>query len=264
MRKPALPKVTLCAAASVNVPATIEAIKRCLGQVDFAQALLFTDADIADAEQSIRIFRIERLRSGRDYSFFILNRLHEYIETEHCLVVQWDGFVIDGEAWTPEFLAFDYIGAPWPQFGSGENVGNGGFSLRSRRLLQACADDRFQPSHPEDLSICHANRSFLEGEYGIRFADETIAGQFAYERMPPSSPTFGFHGVFNLVPILGQDAFWDLYGTLDDRSTIRPDYRLLIRQLGDSPRALSRRARLTGDMLKSLPRRNSPDVDQAT
>ena len=264
MPKLTLPTVTLCAAASVNVRATIEALRRCLRQVDFAQALLLTDADIADAERSIRIVRIEHLRSARDYSFFILKRLHKHIDTEHCLLVQWDGFVIDAQAWTPKFFAFDYIGAPWPQFGRGRNVGNGGFSLRTRKLLQACADDRFRASHPEDLAICHANRSFLEDEYDIRFADETIAHQFAFERIPAAAPTFGFHGVFNLVPILGRDAFWDLYRQLDDRGTIRPDYRLLMKQLGDSPRAFSRQARLTADILRSTPRRRSAATDQAT
>ena len=89
--------------------------------------------------QSVRVVRIGRLKSASEYSFFVLKALHEYVETQHCLLVQWDGFVTNANAWRPDFLAFDYIGAPWPQFSDGRNVGNGGFSLRSRKLLKACA-----------------------------------------------------------------------------------------------------------------------------
>jgi hypothetical protein len=264
MQKADLPTVTLCAAASVNVTATIAALKRCLREADFASCLLFTDTDAVQVDPAIHVVPIERLQSARDYSFFVLKRLHEYVETQHCLVVQWDGFVIDARAWMPEFLAFDYIGAPWPQFSDGLNVGNGGFSLRSRKLLQACADSRFRASHPEDLSICHANRSFLEREYDIRFAEEATAQRFSFERTRPSSPTFGFHGIFNLVPVLGQDGFWELYRDLDDRSTVGPDYGLLISQLGGSPEALRRQARLTADMIRLSLRRRLSDASQAT
>ena len=263
MERAVLPTVTLCAAASVNVTATVEALKRCLRKVEVAACLLFTDSDAVAVDPSIRVVRIERLRSASDYSYFVLKRLPDYIETKHCLLVQWDGFVIDGRVWTPAFLAFDYIGAPWPQFDAGLNVGNGGFSLRSRRLLQACADDRFHESHPEDLSICHANRSFLESEYEIRFADEAVARKFAFERTLPSTPTFGFHGIFNLVPILGPDAFWELYRSLDDRSTVGPDYRLLIKQLSASPRALTRQAQLTVDLVKLILQRSLVGAGQA-
>ena len=264
MQKLALPTVTLCAAASVNVKATIDALTTCLQQVDFAECLLFTDLDVGGINPLIHVVPINRLRSASDYSFFVLKRLHQYIETQHCLLVQWDGFVTNATSWNPDFLAFDYIGAPWPQFLDGRNVGNGGFSLRSRKLLEACADDRFRPSHPEDLAICHANRSFLESEFEIRFADVTVAEQFSFERTPPSTPTFGFHGIFNMIPVLGRNQFWDLYRVLDDRDTVRLDYGLMMRQLGLGPTALVRQFRLTTDMMKLVLRRSDRGADQAT
>ena len=77
--------------------------------------------------------------------------------------------------------------------------GNGGFSLRSRRLLQAMRSEGFlRVEAPEDDVIARHNRPWLERAHGIRFAPADIADRFAYERGDPQRPTFGFHGLFNL------------------------------------------------------------------
>ena len=55
------------------------------------------------------------------------------------LLIQWDGYVVNPEAWDPAFLGCDYLGAKWYWHDDGMRVGNGGFSLRSRRLLDALA-----------------------------------------------------------------------------------------------------------------------------
>jgi hypothetical protein len=80
------------------------------------------------------------------------------------------------------------------------NVGNGGFSLRSKRLLEstARADFTIIGSLSEDELICRVHRSRLEAAFGIRFADEPAADEFSYERSLPEVPTFGFHGLFNM------------------------------------------------------------------
>lgn len=252
MGRLALPDVTLCAAASVNVSATVEALVASIEKVEFAQALLFTDAEIAEAHPELRVVPIERLASASEYSDFLLCRLADYVTTSHCLVVQWDGFVLDADQWLPEFLSYDYIGAAWPQFDDGHDVGNGGFSLRSRKLLDACLDPRFQRGHPEDVAIARVNRSFLEAEHAIRFADRGVAERFSFERTARSGPTFGFHGIFNMVPALGPDRFWDAYCSLDDRHSAFVDYGLLMRQLGDGAEPLARRGRLSVDLLRNM------------
>lgn len=249
--RPSLPTVTLCAASSVNIDATVAALRASMEQADFAETILFTDAALGPGA-GIRIVPISRLASGRDYSAFMLTGLAEHVRTDHCLVVQWDGFVIDGGRWDPAFLAFDYIGSPWPQFRDGHDVGNGGFSLRSRRLLEACRSSGFVSSHPEDVAIARMNRAYLEREHEIRFADRATAERFAFERTAPSGPTFGFHGVFNMIPLIGAARFWAIYRTLDDPRTVFVDYPLVMRQLGGSPNSLGRRTALTLDRLKSL------------
>lgn len=223
-----LPTVTLCAVSSVNVAATVVALERCLDAVDFAECLLFTDRPTVPANPSIQVVPIARLESAEAYSLFMQKDLASRTKTDHVLVVQWDGFILDPFAWRDEFLDFDYIGASWPQFSTGGQVGNGGFSLRSRRLLEACLDPDFKASHPEDVAICRENRSLLMDRHSIRFANLSIAERFSYERTARRNATFGFHGVFNMPDAVGRDAFWLTYQLLDDRRTIRTDFRPLL------------------------------------
>jgi hypothetical protein len=246
LSKFALPTVTLCAATSVNVEATVAALCASMEQLSFAEALLFTDRETA-LPAGIRPVAIEPLTSGADYSQFVLRRLGDHVATGHCLLVQWDGFVIDARQWDDEFLRFDYIGAPWPQFGDSHSVGNGGFSLRSRKLLEACQSADFIASHPEDVAIGRVNRQLLEEQYAIRFADKATASRFSFERAPRERRTFGFHGVFNMVDVLGPEEFWKIYGALDDRRTVFHDYRLLKRQLGKGSGGIGRQAKLALD-----------------
>lgn len=252
MARLALPTVTLCAATSVNIAATVRALEACLDQVDFADCLLFTDVGIENLRGGIHRVAIERIASARDYSAFILSQLATRITTEHCLIVQWDGFVLDAKAWDPVFLEFDYLGAPWPQFDDGYDVGNGGFSLRSRRLLQACQDERFSGAHPEDVAICRNHRRFLEDHHAIRFADHQTAGRFSLERGKPGHPTFGFHGIFNMIRLFGADRFWAIYDGLDDRGTAFVDFRNLFEQLRSGRNATARRIGLTLDFFRAL------------
>lgn len=240
MDRLSLPGVTLCAIASVNVEATASALRRCLEIADVGACRLLTDAAIAGGD-GIRVVPIGKIRTAAEYSEFLLTELIEHVQTPHCLVIQWDGFIVDAAAWDPEFLQFDYIGAPWPQFTDGREVGNGGFSLRSRKLLEACRDERFQLHHPEDVAICRTNRDLLEKSYDIRFARRPLADRFAFERTVPRESAFGFHGIFNMVHVLGVEQFWNIYQGLDDRSTALADFRAIMSELGPGLSGFRRR-----------------------
>ena len=199
MGRPHLGDVTLVAVTSVALAATQAALRHSLGQASFGKALLLSDLQPGDlAGSGIEWRPIPRLASRADYSRFVMGGLAGHIETGHALLVQWDGFVRDGRAWRDEFLDFDYIGAPWPHYRDGMAVGNGGFSLRSRRLLQATATIPASDA-PEDDTICRKFRPVLERDHGIRFADMDVARAFSYERRHSSGLEFGFHGVFNML-----------------------------------------------------------------
>lgn len=62
--KLSLPQVTLCAASSVNVGATLRALEASLKQVDFASAKLFTDLPVQSDHPAIIVVPIARLTSS--------------------------------------------------------------------------------------------------------------------------------------------------------------------------------------------------------
>jgi len=200
--RPDLDSVTLVAVTSVAVEATVAALRRSMTQAKFGSVLLLCDRPAEQqAGAGIECRQIDPLHSRSDYSRFMVRDLAGHIRTSHALCIQWDGFVLSGAAWDPVFLDFDYIGAPWPHFHDGYNVGNGGFSLRSRRLLEACKSLPFDGSEAEDVLICRRWRDQLE-QQGLRFGPEDVALLFSYERTPPRGDEFGFHGAFNLVRYL--------------------------------------------------------------
>jgi hypothetical protein len=191
-----LKTITLCAVGSHDRLPTARALDISNSHCDFADSILFSHEPV---DGSFRNVKIERPGSMNAYTDFILKGLVQHIQTPFVLVTQWDGYVIDPLAWSKEFLQFDYIGSRWGWLPEGEQVGNGGFSLRSRRLLETMAGGDFPipPDRPEDSIICHVYREKLEREHGIRFAPPAVADQFAYENINPSAPTFGFHGFLN-------------------------------------------------------------------
>lgn len=241
-----LPKVTLCAVSSVNVAATIHALESCLEQLDVAATLFFTDSLVTPDHPGITVVPIARISSSRAYSDFLLTRLVDHIDTSHCLIIQWDGNALHSQRWRPEFLNHDYIGASWPQFADGYDVGNGGFSLRSRRLMQLCRDPSFEPHHPEDVAIGRINREWLESR-GMRFAPRELADQFSAERAGDVSASFGYHGAWLMPRAIGVEQFWSLYQELDDRSTIRHDFGTILKQIGKGSGGLQRSIRLILD-----------------
>jgi len=220
--KAPLPDVTLVAVTSVALRPTVEALEASIRQADFADVLLLSDQPPpADTDPAIGWRPIERLTSRSAYSNFMLRDLAEHVKTSHALCVQWDGFVLDGSAWDPRFLDFDYIGALWPQFRDGHNVGNGGFSLRSRRLLEACRSLPSDGSEAEDIIIARRCRPELEMQ-GMRFAPAPVAAKFAYERAAPTGREFGFHGAFNLVRYLPPRKALELFRTLEPEVLLPP------------------------------------------
>ena len=225
-----LPQVTLCAVTSVNVAATVTALERCLEQIDFGSCRLLTDLAISPVHPGIEVVPVARIDSSSAYSDFMLTRLPDYVETSHCLVTQWDGHVLDAGRWRDEFLYYDYIGASWPQFGDGHDVGNGGFSLRSRRLMDLCRDPAFLPMHPEDIAIGRTNRTWLEGQ-GMRFAPCALADLFAAERRGNPREAFGYHGVWNMPRAIGPEAFWQIYCELDEHTALKRDFVAILKDV---------------------------------
>lgn len=211
-----LPSVTLVCIDN-RTPALAEAaLRRCMAQIDFARVLLFTDPQWRTPQASgIEVLAVA-IDSVPAYSQFMLRGLDAHVQTDHVLVVQWDGYVLDATQWDPGFLDWDYLGAPLRDAAVDRAVGNGGFSLRSKRLLRALQDPEMVLHHPEDICICHTNRDRLERQHDIRIAPLPVAQRFAYERTAPNGPTFGFHGLFNLPQVMPAPELQALLRSLPD------------------------------------------------
>ena len=186
------------------------AIERCNESTAFASTDFFCPsgwtppAAASTSSANVVLHPIAPIRGIEDYNRFRLRGLADYVRTSHALVMQWDGFLNKPGYWSQDFLKWDYIGAPWYSGKSPSTVGNGGFSLRSRRLLDALATMNHSYRVPEDVTICINLRPELESRFGIRFAPLEVAQNFACE-YGPYRPAFGFHGMHNFAHVLNTD-----------------------------------------------------------
>ena len=230
-----LPTVTLCCVDSTaRVPWALKALRHCTQQIDFADAILCTDRAHRSEHPlppGVRWAEIEPLTSIEAYSHFMLKSLAPLIRTEHVLIVQWDGYVLDAAGWRDEFLQYDYIGAPWPHIAEPNKVGNGGFSLRSRRLLLALEDPALPPGDPEDICICVTHRAALQAR-GLRFAPTSLAADFSVEAgAVMRAGLFGFHGAYHLPSILPPDEVLAFVESLEPRAVLVHSFGNLMRNL---------------------------------
>lgn len=206
----------------VSRPLTRYAVQRSLATPGIEEVLFFGGAPLGVGEQFIRIERFDSIDS---YSEFVFKCLWPFIRTEFMMVVHWDGFVVNPGLWQTEFLAHDYIGAPWAFYPDDMKVGNGGFCIRSKKLMLASRDPRLRrfPEVPtggaEDVVICRIHRRHFESQ-GLSFAPERLATKFSYETGPYPGPTYGFHSPHNMPLFLGDDALLELAPAL--KTKIRP------------------------------------------
>jgi hypothetical protein len=205
-----LNNVTLLAVTSVNINRTIEALKYSSRNIEFKTIMLLTDKDVTI--DNIEVVKIPTL-NYIEYSKFIVYELHKHINTEYALIIQDDGFVIDANKWDNKFLEYDYIGAPFKvpnlndnisyrdPFGNLIRVGNGGFSLRSKKILSLPSELNLEWKsyfgyYNEDGFFAVHNRHLLEAE-GCKFAPIDVAAKFSIEYDIDETngiEPFGFHG----------------------------------------------------------------------
>ena len=211
-KKLALPNVTLLAATSIEIDMTQLALRISFRNIKFGAVKLLSSSLPSKKYSDIEYISIPTINNIADYNRIIIEDLHKYFKTSHCLVVQPDSFVVDSDLWKDEFLQFDYIGAPWSEklqvnpsliLNMKKNrVGNGGFSLRSRKLVESTAKINFEslnfPFKNEDIIICHYLYEQMI-DNGIRFATPEIAAKFSMENEKhlygqDVNKVFGFHG----------------------------------------------------------------------
>lgn len=194
-----LSNITLVVIDCVEPNRAIDAINICKNYANFKEVKFFTHFNLEYNE----IINIPKLNKIEEYSNFVLKYLNNFIYTDYVLIAQWDGFILNPEAWTNGFLDFDYIGAPWVM--RGRVVGNGGFSLRSKKLLSDVSNILtkydFKVTMPEDFIISGYLKETLIKNFNIKFAPIELADKFSVEDIGKWTGQFGFHN-FNKVDIL--------------------------------------------------------------
>lgn len=170
------------------------AIEKTLQCHNIDKVYSYSDAPYFDGAEFIKI---PEITSVKEYEKLVLFDLIKTINKDF-LIIQWDGFVLNPSQWRQEFFRYDYIGAPH-YIDSVLQVGNGGFSYRSLKLMEKLASliDQelwLSESWPEDLLLSHRYRRELE-DAGIKFAPLEIARQFAFQegQCDDMNSIFGFH-----------------------------------------------------------------------
>lgn len=217
-----LPQITLCSIDTRHPHLALQALSQSMRAIKFGDIVFITTSNIISTYNTplppgIRIAIIDTINNIEEYSLFVLTKLSEYIRTPYALVIQWDGYVINPEVWSDEFCNYDYIGAPWLQKDGSKLVGNGGFSLRSQRLLKVFTHENLQLHHPEDDCIAKTNRKLLENHFKIRFAPPAIADMFAFEFTTAKAKTFGFHGFNNFPDVMSDEELYSFITTMPEQ-----------------------------------------------
>ena len=234
MKRIELSQVTLICISSVNLSNSIYALWRSSRRIKFAEVKLIGTVRPKKLPKWLIFEKAENnlLTSINDYSHYCIYGLTRHVETPFCLKIHADGYVINPNKWKNDFLEWDYIGAPWQiredayvdPFGIHQRVGNGGFNLRSKKLLDI-------PNHveitwdvnkgnfynhmdannfAEDGNICVHNRHIYE-THGVKFAPLEVALRFSVEQKVPEykgQKTFGFHKVIPSKKSYAVDILW--------------------------------------------------------
>jgi len=207
-----LDQVTLCCIDTSNHALAQRSLLKSCDNFHFKKVLYFSDK-INTVNNSIHTIEINKISSINDYNKFIIYNLNDYIDTDYVLIVQWDSWIVRPDLWKNIFFNFDYIGAAWHNFPKALSVGNGGFSLRSKRLMNSinAFDHKYDGNIPEDLFICHSMRNNLISDFQIRFAPIEVANLFSFERVGNPNQSFGFHGLFNFYLFLSDQDIIEIF-----------------------------------------------------
>jgi hypothetical protein len=180
-----------------------KAIEKTITSMPVKDVMVFSSLPI----KNYKHYEIRKNFGRNEYNNFILKCVWPFIKTSHIVHIHYDGMGVNKEYWDDSYLNYDYIGAPWPENYSWikptERVGNGGFSIRSLKLLDALTDKNINTSSNsdrtmnEDAVICQNSKAYLESCYQIKFAPLSLASKFSHELTNFTGETLGFHGLWN-------------------------------------------------------------------
>jgi hypothetical protein len=198
--------ITLLTVNGKNPDLGIYILELCCRGIQFKSVKLISHIKPEPFPNWIEFEEIPHISSVNGYNEFCIAELHKHVQTPLSLSVQTDGFIIHPEFWDDSFRNYDYIGAVWsPDIRGilpGQPVGNSGFCMRSKRLLEETSRIASRAGMPvrrkDDLFACALHYHELV-EAGMRFAPVEVASRFSFSMPVPGlklteRDTFGFHG----------------------------------------------------------------------
>lgn len=197
----AMPGITLWGASWSEDKAlqdmTVRMLRYCAKILKPDRILMFSYMPLPPGEYPFEKVQIPKLDWQR-WSLFVNREAPKYFKTEFAMSVHEDGFPIDLSCWNPEFLKYDYIGAPWVD----GIVGNGGFNIESAKLLKtklAMPTTKDEQTTASDMYLCRQCAAYLKKK-GIKFAPRDLALTFSTELFGNQWPSFGYHGRVSAAP----------------------------------------------------------------
>ena len=199
----------------------VPALQKSLAELPGSKGLLLSFVEPQRLPPNIQWKQIGRL-DYMQYSTFVMHSLYAFIDTEFCLIVQDDGWVLNGANWKPEYYDYDYIGGithgavvgnelklgyTWVEDPVRTLVLNGGLSLRSKRFLEA--PNKFGIVHTpaneihlwnEDVQLTAIKRRQFESR-GIKFAPDEVCREFSIEYVGPK-----IHDDLDFTKLVGHHA----------------------------------------------------------
>jgi hypothetical protein len=184
---------------------TKRVIDDCLTKAEFGEVLIFTDNPDLIPVPGARYIAVPDFPDKKQAGKFYYGEAMASVNTDFALMMEWDAGIFDPAKWRPEFLNYDYIGAPWVRpAGDHQNVGNGGFTLMSKRLGQyAVQNFRRWPVYT-DWDFCRLHRGKYEAA-GFKWPEGNLASMFSWELGPRNPNHFGYHGAFTWPTVLSQE-----------------------------------------------------------
>jgi len=204
---------------TIHYPKTLYAIKKTLKNIDIDKIYWISDKYLPELDSiktpegfgvPVQHIFIPTIKNYiLEYNNIYINLLPYILGEENFFLnIHSDGFAVNKNSWDNRFLDYDYIGAPWPFCLPGQRVGNGGFSLRSKKLYDSLkyidTSLKLQYIHGsfgEDVIICRNLDSILKTDFGIKFCSEELSAKFSMELSGTMfdywiGKSFGFHGGF--------------------------------------------------------------------
>lgn len=204
-----LPDVTLLAISSDRVQSNIDALVRCMGLMNFGAVKFLSHVKPDNLPDGIQFEESMHLKSIKDFDYYAFRCLGKHVQTSHCLMVQDHAFILHPEIWKDDWLQFDFCGALWPErpefisqsTGTLVRLGNGGFSLRSKRIMDLpekldlpVVEDR---GFSNDDGLLNSLYRKVLLENGVVYPEAIDIPEFSYENDTPENINitkfFGFH-----------------------------------------------------------------------